>query len=444
MGNDKKYFYRIRNLIILTFLMNIVLCFNTIDIHKAYLIILTIIFSILYLCMNVMPLKERELNRRLKVMISGYELLIDSITAVIIETIIYIFAIKSAGKWIIIINLITALLLIFISLLNGFIRIMITSRQLGVLKRILLILFWWIPIVNLVILKSALNDVRHEYIYEKTKNIRDNTRKESEVCKTKYPVVLVHGIFFRDWWCINYWGRIPKSLIKNGCEIYYGKQQSANKIAKSASELKENIMKIINETGCKKVNIIAHSKGGLDLRYAISMLGLNEYVASLTTISTPHKGCKFVDYLLNKIPDSVQKFVDKKYNKLFMKLGDKNPDFLGGVYDLTYKNCEEFNKKVVKAEGVYYQSVGSKMSSFFSDGFPLNLGYLLSKHFDGENDGLVEVNSADFGNFTLINTSKRKGISHGDIIDLTRRDIDGFDVCELFVDIVKKLKLLGY
>lgn len=444
MGNDKKYFYRIRNLIILTFLMNIVLCFNTIDIHKAYLIILTIIFSILYLCMNVMPLKERELNRRLKVMISGYELLIDSITAVIIETIIYIFAIKSAGKWIIIINLITALLLIFISLLNGFIRIMITSRQLGVLKRILLILFWWIPIVNLVILKSALNDVRHEYIYEKTKNIRDNTRKESEVCKTKYPVVLVHGIFFRDWWCINYWGRIPKSLIKNGCEIYYGKQQSANKIAKSASELKENIMKIINETGCKKVNIIAHSKGGLDSRYAISMLGLNEYVASLTTISTPHKGCKFVDYLLNKIPDSVQKFVDKKYNKLFMKLGDKDPDFLGGVYDLTYKNCEEFNKKVVKAEGVYYQSVGSKMSSFFSDGFPLNLGYLLSKHFDGENDGLVEVNSADFGNFTLINTSKRKGISHGDIIDLTRRDIDGFDVCELFVDIVKKLKLLGY
>lgn len=444
MGNNKKYFYRIRNLIILMLLINIVAIFNTLDIHKAYLIIATVIFSILYLYINVMPLKEKELNKRLKIMISGRELIIDSISVLILETVLYIFLIKSTSKWIIIINLIIALLLAFITLLNGFIRIMVTSRQLGVLNRVLLILFWWIPIVNLVILKMALSDVRNEYIYEKQKSIRDNTRKESEVCKTKYPVILVHGIFFRDWWCINYWGRIPKSLIKNGCDIYYGKQQSANKIAKSALELKENIMKIINETGCSKVNIIAHSKGGLDSRYAVSMLELEPYVASLTTINTPHKGCKFVDHLLNKIPYSVQKMVDKKYNKIFMKLGDKDPDFLGGVYDLTYKNCEEFNKKVVNAEGVFYQSVGSKMSSFFSDGFPLNFGYLLSKHFDGENDGLVEVESAKWDNYTLVNTSKRKGISHGDVIDLTRRDIEEFDVCEFYVDIVKKLKSLGY
>ena len=54
-------------------------------------------------------------------------------------------------------------------------------------------------------------------------------------------------------------------------------------------------MQIIQKTGCEKVNIIAHSKGGLESRYAISQLGLSPYVASLTTINTPHHGCTFVD-----------------------------------------------------------------------------------------------------------------------------------------------------
>ena len=41
--------------------------------------------------------------------------------------------------------------------------------------------------------------------------------------------------------------------------------------------------------GCEKVNIIAHSKGGLDSRYMITHLGLADKVASLTTVATPPK-----------------------------------------------------------------------------------------------------------------------------------------------------------
>ena len=40
----------------------------------------------------------------------------------------------------------------------------------------------------------------------------------------------------------------------------------------------------------RKVNIIAHSMGGLDARYAIAKLGLADRVASLVTIGTPHLG----------------------------------------------------------------------------------------------------------------------------------------------------------
>ncbi len=113
--------------------------------------------------------------------------------------------------------------------------------------------------------------------------------KENEICKTKYPILMVHGIFFRDWQVINYWGRVPNELIRNGAEVYYGKQQSANKVSVSATEVAERIKKkSLQKLAQKKVNIIAHSKGGLDSRYAISHLGMDKYVATLTTINTPH------------------------------------------------------------------------------------------------------------------------------------------------------------
>ena len=62
---------------------------------------------------------------------------------------------------------------------------------------------------------------------------------------------------------------------------------------------------------------------------------MDKYVASLTTINTPHRGCVFADYLLDKIPDSVQLKVAEGYNLALRRLGDEKPDFLarGGGFD---------------------------------------------------------------------------------------------------------------
>lgn len=90
------------------------------------------------------------------------------------------------------------------------------------------------------------------------------------VCATKYPILLVHGVFFRDFKYLNYWGRIPKELEKNGARIYYGNHNSASSVEESAKQLKARILEITKESGCEKVNIIAHSKGGLDVRYMLS------------------------------------------------------------------------------------------------------------------------------------------------------------------------------
>lgn len=77
---------------------------------------------------------------------------------------------------------------------------------------------------------------------------------------------MVHGVFFRDFRYLDYWGRIPAELEKNGTVIYYGNHQSAASVADSGAEIAARIKAVLQETGSEKVNIIAHSKGGLDSR----------------------------------------------------------------------------------------------------------------------------------------------------------------------------------
>lgn len=68
---------------------------------------------------------------------------------------------------------------------------------------------------------------------------------------------------------------------------------------------------------------------------------------------------------------------------------------------------------------VLYESVMSYCKKAKSGKFPLNMSYPLVKHFDGINDGLVSVDSARWGShFTLIEPPGRRGVSHGDMIDL--------------------------
>lgn len=328
---------------------------------------------------------------------------------------------------------------------NGIIRVYTTSVQLGVKWRIIGIVCGFIPFVHIWALCRIIAITSNEAAFEKEKYLLDQIRAESRLCETKYPLLLVHGVFFRDFRFFNYWGRIPFALKQNGAAIYYGSQQSAASVAECGQELAQRIREIIRQTGCEKVNIIAHSKGGLDSRFAINACGAAPYVASLTTINTPHRGCIFADYLLDKIPVKVQKSVARKYNAALRKCGDHNPDFLAAVQDLTASACACRNEKLPNHPGIFYQSVGSQMNCASGGRFPLNMSYPLVRHFDGANDGLVSVESAPFGeHFTLLTTREGRGISHGDVIDLNRENIPGFDVREFYVNLVRNLKENGF
>src|SRR5204862_5513379 len=51
-----------------------------------------------------------------------------------------------------------------------------------------------------------------------------------------------------------------------------------------------SLLEFIRSISAPRVNVIAHSMGGLDARYAIARLGAADKIASLVTIGTPHHG----------------------------------------------------------------------------------------------------------------------------------------------------------
>ena len=327
---------------------------------------------------------------------------------------------------------------------NGIICVYCTSTQMGIKWRVIGALCGMIPILNLIVLTRIIKLTSDEVDFEIEKEIISSSPELSEICKTKYPIVLIHGVFFRDSRLFNYWGRIPRTLKLHGATIYYGEHQSALTVKESARELASRIKLIVERSSCEKVNIIAHSKGGLDCRYAISEFGLAPYVASLTTVNTPHRGCIFTDRLLNAIPEGIKNKVAAVYNTTLTALGDENPDFLAAVGDLTAEACQKRNELLTFPEGIFSQSIGSVMEHPRKGQFPLNLSYRYVKNFDGENDGLVGESSFAWGEkYTLLRTDGTRGISHGDVIDLNRENIRGFDVRAFYTELVSELRRRG-
>lgn len=424
------------------------LCANCFLICYKYPL-LTLVFLPLFIVANIIPsFSRREFyNLRLRICYHGNmclrQFLCSAVISVIIHAIIAVHFFQTQTM-LFISSAIVCIVIEAVFFWNGIISLYCTSVQLGIKLRVIGALCGMIPIVNLIVLGIILRITSLEIKVETKKAQLNEERKHKEICKTKYPILLVHGVFFRDFKLLNYWGRIPAELKKNGASVFYGNHQSARAVADSAAELTERIKQIVNSTGCEKVNIIAHSKGGLDCRYAISHLNAAPYVASLTTINTPHRGCKFADFLLEKAPDSLRKRITKLYNDAFEKLGDENPDFMAAVTDLTSSTCIELDKSMIAPNGVKCSSIGSIINHPLKGKFPLNLTYHLVHLFDGPNDGLVGIDSFEWGDsYTLLKTSDKRGISHMDIIDLGRENLPNFDVREFYVNMVSELKKQG-
>lgn len=439
-----KHIVRILNILLLSITINGAFFFG-----NPMFWYMRILSSLIFIAINVFPsfIKSGYPSYRLRMCGHGSELLIYFLSSTLISIILNIttaFYMLPNNWFHWVMNLLLCIVLESIVFWNGIISVYCSSVQLGIRQRVIGIICGWIPIVNLFALGTIIKIVSKEVNFEIGKANLNKQRASKCICKTKYPILLVHGVFFRDTKYFNYWGRIPKELEINGATIFYGNHQSALSIEDSARELADRIKQIVTETGCEKLNIIAHSKGGLDCRYAVSEYGSDQYVASITTINTPHRGCGFADYMLKKTSSEIKEKVANTYNSTLKRLGDQSPDFIAAISCLTEEYCSDFNNRIFDIPEIRYRSVGSKLNHATNGKFPLNFSYSIVKHFDGPNDGLVSEKSFAWGeNYIFLTTNGKRGISHGDMIDLNRENIDGFDVREFYVQLVSDLKNFG-
>jgi triacylglycerol esterase/lipase EstA (alpha/beta hydrolase family) len=167
----------------------------------------------------------------------------------------------------------------------------------------------------------------------------------------RYPVVMVPGFMgFRSLSLGplnigNYFRGVEKRLRERGVTVRTAYVGLTNSVADRAAKLKSEIDRHF-PTG--KVNLIAHSTGGLDAREMIARLGMAGRVASLTTIATPHQG--------TPVADAVQFAVGPgtALSRLLNWMGIPH----GAFHDLTTASCRAFNARTPDAPGVRYFSLG--------------------------------------------------------------------------------------
>lgn len=213
---------------------------------------------------------------------------------------------------------------------------------------------------------------------------------------TQYPIVLVHGMMAKDFPFWHAFRGISGFLKAQGFTVYVTNQDGVGAVSTNAPQLKAEILDILKKENCEKVNLIAHSKGGLDCRYMISRLDMAGSVASLTTLSTPHHGSGFSEWLM-KMPRFLMHIIAFFTNLFYRICGDCKPDILQLGQDLTQAAMEQFNRDVPNAPSVYYQSYSSAITGKKA---ALPVPYKLSRYCEqDETDGMVSVSSSQWGNY---------------------------------------------
>lgn len=268
-------------------------------------------------------------------------------------------------------------------------------------------------------------------------------------CDTVYPVVLAHGMGAQAKIVsiVDYWWGIEDTLEDEGADVYITSVNGMDSTANKAASFKKQYLEILAISGKSKANIIGHSHGTIYTRYAITLLGLSSKVASWTGLSGPHRGSSVADFIFKMVPNQgwtlVGSALDVVYTFVF---GDKNPNSLDNGIEMTRAYMQNtFNKNCPNVSGLYYQSYATKIR-YASNSIILEIPWLICLAYEGDNDGLVAVNSAKWGNYRgcIEGAWWSGGVDHLNIVNQLFGITPGFDAPQFYVDVVSDLKNKGY
>ena len=209
------------------------------------------------------------------------------------------------------------------------------------------------------------------------------------------PVVLHHGLFGTGDlqlgpWKFRYFRGIDRAIANLGHPLIVTNVHPSSSVERRARQLKEVILRqlkvIGRDDGDTKVILIGHSLGGLDARYAVAKLGLADRVSAVVSVTAPHRGSPFADWAVENLGRRLRGF------QLISSLG---LDFQA-IVDLTTSRCAAFNQDVPDVPGVKYFSVAAardvrRIPPVFQH------SYRVIAARDGDNDGMVSVSSAKWG-----------------------------------------------
>lgn len=257
---------------------------------------------------------------------------------------------------------------------------------------------------------------------------------------SKYPIILVHGIATKQLRVLNAFGKIGDRLLAGGYSVFVADTDGFGCIETNAQQLKDFIERVKSESGAEKVNIIAHSKGGLDSKYMITNLGMEDSVASLTTLCTPHKGSIIASRIWT-LPSPVKKAIAKTINGFYRRFfHDVHPDSMRTCDQL--RSMDQVEETIQFSDKVYCQSYSTSISKT-KDCFVMALPMKIQHRYEiMDNDGLVAEDSTKFG----IYRGRCLDIptSHVQIIDLFSKKSQKEKVYAFYLKVCDELSEMGF
>ncbi len=239
---------------------------------------------------------------------------------------------------------------------------------------------------------------------------------QSTYTQTRYPVVLVHGLFgFDSFLGVDYFYGIPGALAQGGARVFVAQVSAANSTEVRGEQLLAQVKNIMAITGASKVNLIGHSHGGPTIRYVAGVAP--QLVASVTSIGGVNKGSRVADILRGVAPaGGMSDVVINNAAKAFVALinlgsgGTSLPQTpTAALTSLTTAGSADFNRRFPQAlpndcgsgadtvGGVrYYSWAGVQSVTNLLDISDGSLG-ILSLVFGEANDGLVSACSSRLG-----------------------------------------------
>ncbi|CZF86154.1 lipase family alpha/beta hydrolase [Grimontia marina] len=228
--------------------------------------------------------------------------------------------------------------------------------------------------------------------------------------QTKYPIVLVHGLFGFDRIAgIDYFHAIPQALSRSGAKVFVAQVSATNSSEKRGEQLLRQVRWVKAVTGAKKVNLIGHSHGSPTARYVASVAP--QHVASVASVGGVNKGSEFADVVRGAFsPGSNGEALAvtaartlSGFISLLSGGGGLPQDPLASLYSLTTKGSLAFNEKYPEgvprsrcgegsyraSNGVYYYSWSgtSTVTNIFDMTDPAM--FTTGLFFSEANDGLV-------------------------------------------------------